>query len=168
MKLSSDIGTAASRGAGSHPPVQPTQAEDVAAPREERAPTGPLAGLASSSAALRGRRASLAGRASPHADEEGAMLGGSHRSDSSQSSQASDATFYTAQVVSPAREIDTPDVPAAAATYAERSTAAAAEVKAQLRARLDALPFAAPSEEQTALQASYLEWADARVQAGMG
>lgn len=92
------------------------------------------------------------------------MLGGSHRSDSSQSSQASDATFYTAQVVSPAREIDTPDVPAAAATYAERSTAAAAEVKAQLRARLDALPFAAPSEEQTALQASYLEWADARVQ----
>lgn len=89
------------------------------------------------------------------------MLGGSHRSDSSQSS---DATFYTAQVVSPAREIDTPDVPAAAATYAERSTAAAAEVKAQLRARLDALPFAAPSEEQTALQASYLEWADARVQ----
>ncbi|WP_372359360.1 type III secretion system effector XopF1 [Xanthomonas axonopodis] len=164
MKLSSDIGTAASRGAASHPPVQPTQAEDVAAPREERAPTGPLAGLASSSAALRGRRASLAGRASPHADEEGAMLGGSHRSDSSQSSQASDATFYTAQVVSPAREIDTPDVPAAAATYAERSTAAAAEVKAQLRARLDALPFAAPSEEQTALQASYLEWADARVQ----
>ncbi|NEL30530.1 MAG: hypothetical protein G3W64_13330 [Xanthomonas euvesicatoria] len=153
-----------SRGAASHPPVQPTQAEDVAAPREERAPTGPLAGLASSSAALRGRRASLAGRASPHADEEGAMLGGSHRSDSSQSSQASDATFYTAQVVSPAREIDTPDVPAAAATYAERSTAAAAEVKAQLRARLDALPFAAPSEEQTALQASYLEWADARVQ----
>ncbi|WP_372388361.1 type III secretion system effector XopF1 [Xanthomonas axonopodis] len=164
MKLSSDIGTAASRGAASHPPVQPTQAEDVAAPREERAPTGPLAGLASSSAALRGRRASLAGRASPHADEEGAMLGGSHRSDSSQSSQASDATFYTAQVVSPAREIDTPDVPAAAATYAERSTAAAAEVKAQLRARLDALPFAAPSEEQTAPQASYLEWADARVQ----
>ncbi|QTK48055.1 type III secretion system effector XopF1 [Xanthomonas euvesicatoria] len=164
MKLSSDIGTAASRGAASHPPVQPTQAEDVAAPREERAPTGPLAGLASSSAVLRGRRASLAGRASPHADEEGAMLGGSHRSDSSQSSQASDATFYTAQVVSPAREIDTPDVPAAAATYAERSTAAAAEVKAQLRARLDALPFAAPSEEQTALQASYLEWADARVQ----
>ncbi|MBV6802697.1 hypothetical protein KWH03_13495 [Xanthomonas campestris pv. lawsoniae] len=164
MKLSSDIGTAASRGAASHPPVQPTQAEDVAAPREERAPTGPLAGLASSSAALRGRRASLAGRASPHGDEEGAMLGGSHRSDSSQSSQASDATFYTAQVVSPAREIDTPDVPAAAATYAERSTAAAAEVKAQLRARLDALPFAAPSEEQTALQASYLEWADARVQ----
>ncbi|WP_031420796.1 type III secretion system effector XopF1 [Xanthomonas euvesicatoria] len=164
MKLSSDIGTAASRGAASHPPVQPTQAEDVAAPREERAPTGPLAGLASSSAALRGRRASLAGRASPHADEEGAMLGGSHRSDSSQSSQASDATFYTAQVLSPAREIDTPDVPAAAATYAERSTAAAAEVKAQLRARLDALPFAAPSEEQTALQASYLEWADARVQ----
>ncbi|WP_372380188.1 type III secretion system effector XopF1 [Xanthomonas sp. NCPPB 1062] len=164
MKLSSDIGTAASRGAASHPPVQPTQAEDVAAPREERAPTGPLAGLASSSAALRGRRASLAGRASPHADEEGAMLGGSHRSDSSQSSQASDATFYTAQVVSPAREIDTPDVPAAAATYAERSTAAAAEVKAQLRARLYALPFAAPSEEQTALQASYLEWADARVQ----
>ncbi|WP_372356528.1 type III secretion system effector XopF1 [Xanthomonas sp. NCPPB 3443] len=161
MKLSSDIGTAASRGAASHPPVQPTQAEDVAAPREERAPTGPLAGLASSSAVLRGRRASLAGRASPHADEEGAMLGGSHRSDSSQSS---DATFYTAQVVSPAREIDTPDVPAAAATYAERSTAAAAEVKAQLRARLDALPFAAPSEEQTALQASYLEWADARVQ----
>ncbi|MFA4712569.1 type III secretion system effector XopF1 [Xanthomonas perforans] len=164
MKLSCDIGTAASRGAASHPPVQPTQAEDVAAPREERAPTGPLTGLASSSAALRGRRASLAGRASPHADEEGAMLGGSHRSDSSQSSQASDATFYTAQVVSPAREIDTPDVPAAAATYAERSTAAAAEVKAQLRARLDALPFAAPSEEQTALQASYLEWADARVQ----
>lgn len=164
MKLSSDIGTAASRGAASHPPVQPTQAEDVAAPREERAPTGPLAGLASSSAALRGRRASLAGRASPHADEEGAMLGGSHRSDSSQASDASDATFYTAQVVFPAREIDTPDVPAAAATYAERSTAAAAEVKAQLRARLDALPFAAPSEEQTALQASYLEWADARVQ----
>ncbi|MBV6865274.1 type III secretion system effector XopF1 [Xanthomonas euvesicatoria] len=167
MKLSSDIGTAASRGAASHPPVQPTQAEDAATPREERAPTGPLAGLASSSAALRGRRASLAGRASPHADEEGAMLGGSHRSDSSQSSQssqASDATFYTAQVVSPAREIDTPDVPAAAATYAERSTVAAAEVKAQLRARLDALPFAAPSEEQTALQASYLEWADARVQ----
>ncbi|WP_372157224.1 type III secretion system effector XopF1 [Xanthomonas campestris pv. fici] len=161
MKLSSDIGTAASRGAASHPPVQPTQAEDVAAPREERAPTGPLAGLASSSAVLRGRRASLAGRASPHADEEGAMLGGSHRSDSSQSS---DATFYTAQVVCPAREIDTPDVPVAAATYAERSTAAAAEVKAQLRARLDALPFAAPSEEQTALQASYLEWADARVQ----
>ncbi|MBV6872014.1 type III secretion system effector XopF1 [Xanthomonas euvesicatoria] len=164
MKLSSDIGTAASRGAASHPPVQPTQAEDVAAPREERAPTGPLAGLASSSAALRGRRALLAGRASPHADEEGAMLGGSHRSDSSQSSQALDATFYTAQVVSPAREIDTPDVPAAAATYAERSTEAAAEVKAQLRARLDALPFAAPSEEQTALQASYLEWADACVQ----
>ncbi|MBV6810960.1 hypothetical protein KWH19_14475 [Xanthomonas campestris pv. pennamericanum] len=164
MKLSSDIGSAASRGAASHPPVQPTQAEDVSAPREERAPTGPLAGLASSSAALRGRRASLGGRASPHADEEGAMLGGSHRSDASQSSQASDATFYTAQVVSPAREIDTPDVPTAAPTYAERSTAAAAEVKAQLRARLDALPFAAPSEEQTALQASYLEWADARVQ----
>lgn len=89
------------------------------------------------------------------------MLGGSHRSDASQSS---DATFYTAQVASPPPEIDTPDVPAAAPTYAERSTEAAAEVKAQLRARLDALPFAAPSEEQTILQASYLEWADARVQ----
>lgn len=160
MKLSSDIGTASSCAA-SRLPVQPTQAEDVATPREERAPTGPLAGLASSSAALRDRRASLAGRARPHADEEGPMLGGSHRSESSQSS---DATLYTAQVASPPPESETSDVPAVAATYAERSTAAAAEVKAQLRARLDALPFAAPSEEQAALQACYLEWADARIQ----
>ncbi|KHS36106.1 type III secretion system effector XopF1 [Xanthomonas phaseoli pv. phaseoli] len=161
MKLSSDIGTASSSCATSRLPVQPTQTEDVATLREERAPTGPLAGLASSSAALRGRRASLADRARPHADEEGPMLGGSHRSESSQSS---DATLYTAQIASPPPETETSDVPAAAAIYAERSTAAAAEVKAQLRARLDALPFAAPSEEQAALQASYLEWADARVQ----
>ncbi|UXA51649.1 hypothetical protein M0D45_12980 [Xanthomonas prunicola] len=161
MKLSSDIGTASSSRAASRLPVQPTQAEEVAAPREEWAPTGPLAGLASSSATLRGRRASFSGSARTDADEDGTTYGGSHRS---RSSQSSDATFYTAHVVFPPPQIETPDVPAAAATYAERSTAAATEVKAQLRARLDALPFAAPSAEQTALQASYLEWADARVQ----
>ncbi|QBG86786.1 type III secretion system effector XopF1 [Xanthomonas oryzae] len=160
MKLSGDIGAASSSRAASHPPLQPTKPEGVAAPREERAPTGPLLGLASSSTALRSRRTSLSGRAKPHADEGGAKLGGSHP----QSSQSSAATFYTEEVVSQVQEISEPAVPAAAATYAERSTAAAAEVKAQLRARLDALPFAAPSKEQTDLQAAYLEWADARVQ----
>lgn len=160
MKLSGGIEAASSSGAASHPPVEPTQAEDVDAPREEHAQTEPLWGLTSSSTALRSRRTSLSGRSRPHADEEGATLGGSHP----QSSQSSGARFYTAEVVSQVQEINAPAVPAAAATYAERSTAAAAEVKAQLRARLDALPFAAPSKEQTALQASYLEWADARVQ----
>lgn len=160
MKLSGDIGAASSGRAASQPSLQPMQPEGVAAPREERAPTGPLLGLASSSTALRGRRTSLTGRARPHADEEGAKLGDSHP----QSSQSSGATFYTAEFASQIQEINAPAVPAAAATYAERSTAAAAEVKAQLRARLDALPFAAPSKEQTNLQAAYLEWADARVQ----
>jgi hypothetical protein len=161
VKLSSDIGTASSSRAASRLPEQPAQVEEVTAPREERAPTGPLAGLASSSATLRGRRA---GGARTDADEDGATHGGSHQP---RSSQSSDATFYTAHVVSSPPEIETPDVPAAAATYAERSTAAAAEVKAQLRTQLDALSFAAPSAEQTALQASYLEWADARIQERM-
>ncbi|KGE52197.1 type III secretion system effector XopF1 [Xanthomonas axonopodis pv. vasculorum] len=165
MKLPSDIGTASSSHAPSRPlPVSPTQAEEDAAAPEERALTGPLAGLSSSSAALRDRRASFSRQATTHADEDADTLGRSHRSASSQSSQPSEATSYNAQVASAPPEIETPDVPAAAATYAERSTTAAAEVEAQLRSRLDALPFAAPSEEQTALQASYLEWADARVQ----
>ncbi|MGS0601246.1 type III secretion system effector XopF1 [Xanthomonas oryzae pv. oryzicola] len=142
MKRSGDIGAASSSRAASHSPLQPTQPEGVAPPREEHAdfmPTGPLLGLPSSSAALRSRRTSLSGRAKPHAD-------------------------YTEEVMSQVQEINEPAGPAAAATYAERSTAAAAKVKAQLRARLDALPFAAPSKEQTALQAAYLQWADARVQ----
>lgn len=142
MKRSGDIGAASSSRAASHSPLQPTQPEGVAPPREEHAdfmPTGPLLGLPSSSAALRSRRTSLSGRAKPHAD-------------------------YTEEVMSQVQEINEPAGPAAAATYAERSTAEAAKVKAQLRARLDALPFAAPSKEQTALQAAYLQWADARVQ----
>ncbi|MGS0575195.1 type III secretion system effector XopF1 [Xanthomonas oryzae pv. oryzicola] len=142
MKRSGDIGAASSSRAASHSPLQPTQPEGVAPPREEHAdfmPTGPLLGLPSSSAALRSRRTSLSGRAKPHAD-------------------------YTEEVMSQVQEINEPAGPAAAATYAERSTAAVAKVKAQLRARLDALPFAAPSKEQTALQAAYLQWADARVQ----
>ncbi|WP_019304480.1 type III secretion system effector XopF1 [Xanthomonas oryzae] len=157
MKISGDIGAAASSRAPSHTPAQPTKAEDVAAPREERAQSGPLLGLASSSTALRSRRTSLTGRPKHHADEGGVKLGGPHP-------QSSGTTFYNDEVVSQVQEINTSAVPAAAATYAERSTAAAAEVKAQLRARLYALPFAAPSKEQTALQAAYLEWADARVQ----
>ncbi len=162
MKLPSDIGVASSNRATSRLlPAPPTQAEEGADPPEERALTGPLAGLSSSSAALRGRRASSPRQATTHADEAGDILGRSHRSESSQSS---DATFYSAQTAAPRVDMETPDAPFAAATYEERSAAAVAEAKAQLRARLDALPFAAPSEEQTALQASYLEWADASVQ----
>ncbi|MBB4725922.1 hypothetical protein FHY31_004336 [Xanthomonas euvesicatoria] len=158
MKLPSDIGVASSNRATSRLlPAPPTQAEESADSPEERALTGPLAGLSSSSAALRGRRASSSRQATTHADEAGDILGRSHRSESSQSSQSSDATFYSAQTAAPRVDMETPDAPFAAATYEERSAAAVAEAKAQLRARLDALPFAAPSEEQTALQASYLE-----------
>lgn len=141
--------------------ARPAQSEEVAAQPEEHVPTGPLAGLASPGAALRDRRASLSRRAASDAGEEGEIHGGSHRSELSRSS---DATFYTAAQTSPARLGDASVTPAAEETYAQRSASAAAEVKADLRARLEELPFAAPSEEQNALQASYLEWADARVQ----
>ncbi|PPV07037.1 putative type III effector protein XopF1 [Xanthomonas bromi] len=161
MKISGDIGTASSSRATSHPPAQPTRAEEAAAPPEERGPTGPLAGLPSPSSALRGRGASFSPRARTHAAEGGTRHGGPHRSESSHSP---DATILSTQAASTHQEIEAADVPAAGATYAERSASAAAEVKAQLRARLDDLPFAAPSEEQTALQASFLEWVDARVQ----
>ncbi|NIJ93632.1 hypothetical protein FHT12_002329 [Xanthomonas campestris] len=92
--------------------------------------------------------------------------GASHRSESSQSSHSSestDAAFYTPYVSPASSVVDEPHAPAVAASYAQRSAAAAAELKAQLRTRLGNLRFAAPSEEQEALQAAYLEWADARV-----
>jgi len=112
--------------------------------------------LSSSSAALRGRRASSR-QTTTDADEEADALGRSHRSESSQSSQSSDTTFYSAQTAAPHAELEPQHGAVAAATYEARSAAAVAEAKAQLRAALDDLPFAAPSQEQRALQASYLE-----------
>ncbi|MET3146514.1 UNVERIFIED_ORG: hypothetical protein ABIB63_002312 [Xanthomonas axonopodis] len=116
--------------------------------------------MSSSGAALRGRRASSR-QTTTHADEEADALGRSHRSESSQSS---DTTFYSAQTAAPHAELEPQHGAVATATYEARSAAAVAEAKAQLRAALEDLPFAAPSQEQRALQASYLEWADARVQ----
>ncbi len=161
MKLPSHIGTASSsRATSGLVPALPTQAEERAAGPEERALSGPLAGLSSSGAALRGRRASSR-QTTTHADEEADALGRSHRSESSQSS---DTTFYSAQTAAPHAELEPQHGAVATATYEARSAAAVAEAKAQLRAALEDLPFAAPSQEQRALQASYLEWADARVQ----
>ncbi|AVQ05600.1 TPA: hypothetical protein HH295_10930 [Xanthomonas vasicola pv. zeae] len=166
MKLSGEIGMASTSRATSPAHARPTQSEEVAAQPEEHVSTGPLAGLGSS-AGLRGRRPSSlhrapsSRRAATDAGQEGKIHGGSHRSGLSQSS---DATSHTELQAPPAGLSDASETPAAEETYAQRSASAAAEVKADLRARLEELPFAAPSEEQNALQASYLEWADARVQ----
>lgn len=48
--------------------------------------------------------------------------------------------------------------------YAQRCVAACERLKAQLRAVLKDRPFAEPSDEQLALQAEYVQWADARLQ----
>ncbi|SOO18021.1 conserved hypothetical protein [Xanthomonas citri pv. fuscans] len=49
-------------------------------------------------------------------------------------------------------------------SYAARCVAARDRLKAQLRAGLQDRPFAEPSKEQLALEAQYLQWADARLQ----
>lgn len=169
MKLTSDIGASSSSRATSPAPTQPTQAEEAAASPQTRPPAGPLAGLRSPGPMLRGRRAAFPRRATTDASHAESSHGASHRSESSQSSHSSeltDAAFYTPPL-SPGSSVsdvsDAPAAPAVAATYAQRSASTAADLKGQIRARLDKLPFAAPSEEQEALQAAYLEWADARV-----
>ncbi|MEA9846129.1 type III secretion system effector XopF1 [Xanthomonas campestris] len=164
MKLTSDIGTSSSSRATSPAPTHQTQGEEAMAPPQKRLPTGPLAGLPSPGPVLRGRRAALSRRAATEASHAESSHGASHRSESSHSSHSSeltDASFYTPQP-SPASSVI--DAPAAAATYAQRSASTAADLKAQIRTHLDKLPFAAPSEGQEALQAAYLEWADARMQ----
>ncbi|MBB6257251.1 hypothetical protein FHT05_001835 [Xanthomonas arboricola] len=166
MKLTSNIGTASSSRATSSAPAHSTQAEDTVTPPQTRSPPGPLAGL-SSGPVLRGRRAPLSRRVTAGTTQAESSHGASQRSESSQSSHSSeltDASFHTAQASPTSSVVDEPQSPAAATTHAQRSASAAAELKAQLRARLVDLPFAAPSEEQEALQAAYLEWADARVQ----
>ncbi|KPN10580.1 type III secretion system effector XopF1 [Xanthomonas arboricola] len=166
MKLTSNIGTASSSRATSSAPAYPTQAVDTVTPPQTRSPPGPLAGL-SSGPVLRGRRAPLSPRVTAGTTQAESSHGASHRSESSQSSHSSeltDASFHSAQAGPTPSVVDKPQSPAAATTHAQRSASAAAELKAQLRARLVDLPFAAPSEEQEALQAAYLEWADARVQ----
>ncbi|PPT31184.1 type III secretion system effector XopF1 [Xanthomonas euroxanthea] len=166
MKLSSNIGTSPSGRATSPAPTRPTHAEEAVALPQARVPTGPLAGLPSSGPVLRGRRAPVARRVTTDASHAESSHGASHRSESSQSSHSSestDAAFYTPYVSPASSVVDEPHAPAVAASYAQRSAAAAAELKAQLRTRLGNLRFAAPSEEQEALQAAYLEWADARV-----
>ncbi|CAD0304673.1 hypothetical protein LYZ86_15080 [Xanthomonas hortorum pv. cynarae] len=169
MKLTSDIGAYSKARATSPAPTQPTQAEEAAAAPQTRPPTGPLAGLRSPGPMLRGSRAAFPRRATTDASHAESSHGASHRSESSQSSHSSeltDAAFYTPPL-SPGSLVsdvsDAPAAPAVAATYAQRSASTAADLKGQIRARLDRLPFAAPSEEQEALQAAYLEWADARV-----
>lgn len=166
MKLTSDIGASSSSRATSPAPTHPTQAEEAAAAPQTRPPTGPLAGLRSPGPMLRGRRAAFPRRATTDASHAESSHGASHRSESSQSSHSSeltDAAFYTPPLSPGSSVSDVSDAPAVAVTYAQRSASTAADLKGQLRARLDAVPFAAPSEEQEALQAAYLEWADARV-----
>ncbi|WOB50834.1 hypothetical protein NYR97_05425 [Xanthomonas hydrangeae] len=168
MKLTSDIGTSSSSRVTSPAPTQPTQAEEAVAAPQTRPPTGPLAGLRSPGPVLRARRAAFSRRVTTDASHAESSHGASHRSESSHSSHSSltDAAFYTPPL-SPGSSVsdvsDAPAAPADAATYAQRSASTAADLKGQIRARLDKLPFAAPSEEQEALQAAYLEWADARV-----
>ncbi|UOS99657.1 hypothetical protein LZZ50_04620 [Xanthomonas arboricola] len=166
MKLTSDIGASSSSRATSPAPTQPTQAEEAAAAPQTRPPTGPLAGLRSPGPMLRVRRTAVPRRATTDASHAESSHGASHRSESSQSSHSSeltDAAFYTPPLSPGSSVSDVSDAPAVAATYAQRSASTAADLKGQIRTRLDKRPFAAPSEEQEALQAAYLEWADARV-----
>ncbi|MCC4608434.1 hypothetical protein LL967_11190 [Xanthomonas campestris pv. zinniae] len=165
MKLTSDLGISSSSRATSPAPTHLTQGKEAVPPPQTRLPTGPLAGL-SSGPVLRGRRAPLSRRVTTGTSDAEASHGGSHRSESSQSSHSSvstDATFYTPQASLASSDVDEPHAPAAAATYAQRSAAAATALKAQLRARLGNLHFAEHSDEQEELQAAYLQWADARV-----
>ncbi|MCL1552715.1 hypothetical protein M3O57_12310 [Xanthomonas nasturtii] len=165
MKLTSGIGTSASGRVTSPAPTQPTQAEEAVAVRQTRTPTGPLAGLCSPDPVLRARRAAFSRRVTTDASHAESSHGASHRSESSHSSHSSltDAAFYTPPLSPGSSVSDVSDAPSDAATYAQRSVSTAADLKGQIRARLEKLPFAAPSEEQEALQAAYLEWADARV-----
>lgn len=163
MKLTSDIGASSSSRATSPAPAHPTHAEEAVALQQTRLPTGPLAGLPSSGAVLRGRRAPVSRRVTTDVNHAESSHGASHRSESSHSSESTDASFYTPHASPASSVVDEPHAPAVAATYAQRSAAAAAELKAQLRTRLGNLHFAEPSQEQEALQAAYLEWADARV-----
>lgn len=146
MKLTSNIGTASSSRATSSAPAHPTQAEDTVTPPQTRSPPGLLAGL-SSGPVLRGRRAPLSRRVTAGTTQAESSHGASQRSESSQSSHSSeltDASFHTAQASPTSSVVDEPQAPAAATTHAQRSASAAAELKAQLRARLVDLPFAAP------------------------
>ncbi|MDV2450511.1 type III secretion system effector XopF1 [Xanthomonas hortorum] len=163
MKLTSNIGTSPSSRATSPAPARPTHAEEAVALPQTRVPTGPLAGLPSSGPVLRGRRAPVSRRVTTDANHAESSHGASHRSESSHSSESTDASFYTPHASPASSVVDEPHAPAVAATYAQRSAAAAAELKAQLRTRLGNLHFAERSQEQEALQAAYLEWADARV-----
>ncbi|WP_161959819.1 type III secretion system effector XopF1 [Xanthomonas arboricola] len=165
MKLTSNTGTSSGSRATSSAAARLTQGEEAVPPPQTRLPTGPLAGL-SSGPVLRGRRAASSRRVTTGTNDAEASHGGLHRSESSQSSHSSastDATFYTPQASLASSDVDEPHAPAAAATYAQRSAAAATALKAQLRARLGNLHFAEHSYEQEELQATYLQWADARV-----
>ncbi|MFC3330357.1 type III secretion system effector XopF1 [Xanthomonas fragariae] len=167
MKIARDIGSSSNIRQASPAPTEPTQAEDVVLAPQTRPPSGPLEGLS----ALRGRGRSFARRSTTDAPHAEFMHSASHRSESSQSprsSEVTDAVFHSDRETdlslhSP-RASDVSDVPSTAATYTERRSSAADDLKVQLRAHLGKLSFAEPSQEQRALEAAYLEWADARLQ----
>ncbi|WP_425480147.1 hypothetical protein [Xanthomonas cassavae] len=160
MKLSSDMAMSSSSHATSPAPAHPVQ---TVAPPQTHLPAGPLAGLPTGKV-LRVRRAALSGRATTDTSHAESSHRASHRSELSSSSESTDASFYTARASSASSVVEEPHAPGVAVSYAQRSASAAAKLKAQIRTRLNDLPFVAPSEEQEALQTAYLEWADARVQ----
>ncbi|WP_211161764.1 type III secretion system effector XopF1 [Xanthomonas campestris] len=193
MKLTNNTGTSIGSGATSSAHARLTQGEEDVPPTQTPLPTGTLAGLPSGQLLRSRRPQVLrrvttgatdaeASHGASHRSESSQSLastnatfytppssptslvfdahGASHRSESSQST---DATFHTLPASYASSLVDEPHAPEAAATYAQRSAVAAAELKGQLRTRLDNLHFAEPSQEQEELQAAYLQWADARV-----
>ncbi|WOB26875.1 MULTISPECIES: type III secretion system effector XopF1 [Xanthomonas] len=157
MKLTRDSTASDVRQASAAHAHQP-HVEEPTVSQQARLPSGPLEGLSSPGAGLRGRRAALSRRTPADTIRTETSLDASQRSD------ISDATFYSARMTLASLDDASSVTSAADATYAERSALAVDRIKTQIRMRLGALPFADPSQEQETLEAAYLEWADARVQ----
>ncbi|KTF37397.1 type III secretion system effector XopF1 [Xanthomonas vesicatoria] len=164
MKLTRDTATSSDFRTASATHARPAQAEDAAVSQQLPSPSGPLEGLPSPGQGLRDRRAPFSRRVAADADRAGSSLGGSQRSHLSPGSNISDASFYSARMSLPSLEVALPEASDTPGTHAEHSAQAVDRGRAQMRVRLGALPFAEPSQEQEALQAEYLAWADARLQ----